>query len=347
MTSFPCSVCGKILATRYNWEKHLQAVHSLDKDGKEMEVDRFSCTSDRCEYTTVHKCDMKKHLQRCTYVLIDHELSQSYERWQTEFRQVINNHLADFALEREKLHHDYDQLGKTIVCLQAENHMLRAQLDDARKQVEESQKNLTRLVEKAIDRPTIQTTTNHHGNVKITNYLTDHQTYLAQTDSKFVTEQAKKHWEKYFLEWLNSQRALAKFVVNHIIRCADTGNYILCCTDTSRRRFIYINHGDEKAEDMLAKLLVEKIAKPIKDVSHAMFREIVDRLEDQKRTVPASERFAIDRNIDSVTERYFRVCEFDLDEKNSEFVAELAGLLRGPSNENGGNNKMMMGVESE
>lgn len=335
MASFPCSVCGKILGTRHIWEKHLHTVHSLDKDGKEMEVDRFVCTSKRCDYTTVHRYDMKKHLQRCTYVLIDHELLQAYEKWQMEVGQLINKEREDFAAERDKLGKTIaemftdnnllrEQLGKTIAGLQAENNLLR-------KQLEESQKNLTRLAEKAIDRPTIQTTTNHHGNVKITNYLTDHQTYLAQTDPKFVTEQAKKHWEKYFLEWLNSQRALAKFVVNHIIRCADTGNYILCCTDTSRRRFIYINHGDEKAEDMLAKLLVEKIAKPIKDVSHAMFREIVNRLEDQKRTVPASERFAIDRNIDSVTERYFRVCEFDLDEKNSDFVTELAGLLRGPS----------------
>jgi hypothetical protein len=300
-----------------------------------MEVDRFVCTSKRCDYTTVHRYDMKKHLQRCTFVLIDQELSQAYEKWQMEFTHVLNNQIETMRYELDNQIAEFtaerDQLGKTIAGLQAENNLLREQLDDARKQVEESQKNLTRLAEKAIARPTIQTTTNNHGNVKITNYLADHQTYLAQTKPDFVIEQAKKHWEKYFLEWLNSQRALAKFVVNHIIRCADTGNYILCCTDTSRRRFIYINHGDEKAEDMLAKLFVEKIAKPIKEVSHAMFREIIDRLEEKKQTVPASERFLIDRNIDSVTERYFRVCEFDLDEKNSEFVAELAGLLRGPA----------------
>ena len=209
--------------------------------------------------------------------------------------------------------------------LQAESELLREEFAKA-------QATISRFAEKAMSRPTVTNNHQHNfGSVKITNYLSDHETYKQHTERQFVIEQASKHLEDYMLKWINGQEALANFVVDHIIKCSDTDDFILCCTDTSRKRFIYVNQLNEKVEDLMAKTFLSRISGPIKEVSHSIFHQILEGFNQQKRTTDgAFEHANIDYRIQNVTDKYLQICEFDMSDKNSDFLNELAGLLRGP-----------------
>lgn len=346
-----CPVCSKTLATKYVLIKHVRTIHGQDMDGNEMVVDELSCSAGQCGYTTLYKSDLKKHQDNCFHTKLEAELQKAQVKWQEEFIKQFEKLHSQLTFElteekdamckeyEHKLKDNQEQIilyRESIARLQGEKELLSQQLQKLYEQVEKSNDKAHQLVEKAIDRPGIITNNNNNtqqiGSVKITNYLADHNSYVERTDRDFIIQQAKQFFEKYLTDLINGQRALARFVVEHIIRCPETGKYILCCTDTSRKRFIYINHVDEKAEDMFAKLFTERISGPIKEVSHAIFNQIVKKLEAQKQvTSGAFDRGYIDTTIESITSKYLHVLEFDVDDKNTEFIAELSGLLRGPS----------------
>lgn len=329
-----CPVCSKVLSTKYAVNKHLQNVHQLDADGKQMELDEISCSASRCSYKTTQRSDMKKHQQKCLHIQFDKEVELVKEQLNMEFVKQFellhNNLTTEFDVERQKLNNECVKYHQIISKQQVEIDMLRQQLDKAYEQVDQTQKGMERLAEKAISRPTIQTTNQqNYGTVKISNYLAGHEVYREQTDYDFIVQQANNHLQKYIEEWVNGQEALAKFVVAHIIKRVDTNEYILCCTDTSRKRFLYINHLGEKEEDMLAKLFVSYISGPIREVSGSIFGQIEHRLQRERASALGGEKVMIDNKILMANNKYLKMMEFDISDKNGDFIAELAGLLRG------------------
>lgn len=321
-TVHQCEHCQTTFATRSSLVRHVKCFHERRSDDN-MEL---QCSSERCTFSTLYRGDLTRHLSKCVFVKTDNDiynLQQQHESEISTYRETISR-LQIQNQEMEMKLQLVTHYRESMIRMQVEIDMLRQQLDKAE-----------HLVEKAIDRPGIITNNNNTqqiGSVKITNYLADHQAYVEHTDREFIIQQAKQFLEKYLTELINGQRALARFVVEHIIRCPDTGKFILCCTDTSRKRFIYINHVDEKAEDMFAKFFTERISGPIKEVSHTIFNQIVSKLEAQKlATKGAFDRGNIDDTIESITNKYLHILEFDVDDKNSEFIAELAGFLRGPN----------------
>lgn len=299
-----------------------------------MNVEHLRCVSQLCQFATKYKGDLARHVATCPYVLIEREYEAKFQATTNDLnvcRETIVRMQAQYADSEQKI----QVYRESIARLQGEKELLCQQLDKVYEQLEKASEKAHQLAEKFIDRPgTVHNTNNTQqiGSVKITNYLADHKAYVEHTDRDFIIQQAKQFLEKYLTDLINGQRALARFVVDHIIRCPESGKFILCCTDTSRKRFIYINHIDEKAEDMFAKFFTERISGPIKEVSHTIFNQIVSKLEAQKlATKGAFDRGHIDDTIDSITNKYLHVLEFDVDDKNSEFIAELAGLLRGPS----------------
>lgn len=340
----------------------MRCVHKrkVTETGEEMEVEKFECSSSRCEYTSMYRSDMTKHVAKCIYVVFDREidvyetrlkeadefkvhLQHEHQELKTHLQQVREQTNKQFEKAQEYFKIQLQEAQEQIISyretigrlqgLQSENELLRQQVDKLHAQLEKAQDGMKDLAEQAINRPpTINNQlTNQIGSVKITNYLTDHQTYVDHTDPDFVMEQAQKFFEKYMVELLNGQRALARFMVDHIIKCPESGRIILCCTDTARKRFIYMNHLNEKEEDMMAKYFLERMSGPIKEVSHTIFEHIVDRLEAQKQTTKGAFELAdIDHRIQTVTTKYLEIRDFDIDDKNSDFLVELAALLRGP-----------------
>lgn len=343
-----CTLCPTTFATNSNMLRHMRCVHKrkFNELGEEMEVETLFCSSSRCTYSTMYKAELLKHVGKCLYVSGDRE-TQTYaetirnlnDQFDSKMQSVIEEYQLKLQHANDEIHMYREKVAR-LEGLRSENDLLQqalakaaSQVDKLYAQLEKAQESMADLAQQAINRPpTINNQlTNQIGSVKITNYLTDHQTYVDHTDPDFVIEQAQKFFEKYMVELLNGQRALARFMVDHIIKCPESGRIILCCTDTARKRFIYMNHLNEKEEDMMAKYFLERMAGPIKEVSHSIFEHIVDRLEAQKQTTKGAFELAdIDHRIQTVTTKYLEIRDFDIDDKNSDFLVELAALLRGP-----------------
>jgi hypothetical protein len=245
--------------------------------------------------------EYRRHVQKCVFVLLDREIVTERERWLQQ-----------------------------LTRLESENNILRQELEKAHALTQ-------KVTEQAINRPTHTHTTtnnidNHRSignqiaNVKVTNYLADHKTYEQQTDPERVRALMDKHFEEYFFD---GQQGLAKFLVDHIIR-SDDGKMIMVCTDTSRKRFRFINAEDELEEDLRAKILSKKLSVPVKEVCRAVFQRITERLNEQKRGKQnALEVDFLEKKIDSALAKYIHIREFDTDECG-DFLNQLAALLRGP-----------------
>lgn len=328
ITKLECPVCSKKLSSKYTLGSHMKTFHANSNgvENVDMDCDTFGCSSVRCEYTTKHKSDLKKHQERCMFLLVDIELE----------RQA--------SLLREKFQTDCDAIRveyeSTLSALREENSALRAERNLLQSMMDKSEDRVHRLTERVIDKPVVinqyhneigQLNQQHHNNVKVTNYLTDYKTFETRTHPDFVTQVARQNMIQYFMD---GQGGLARFVVECIIRC-EKGGMILCCTDTARKRFRFLNANGELQEDLEARMLTSKLSIPIKQVAHEVFQHICTSLE-KERQVKISEKAGtfevgfVEKKIEMAHDHLFSIREFDLEDKNSEFLTELCGLLRGP-----------------
>lgn len=291
--------------------------------------------------------ELKRHLQKCTFVLVERSMQDALLRFQSEISalnakhqqhvEMLKNNLT-FAHQQQLtdlcIHHDRDksEMRTEIAKLQTENQLLRHELTEA-------QLTSRKLAEQAINRPTTianNTTNQQHNeigsisNVKVTTYLSDFDTYQRQTDPQRVRQLLDQHLEQYFFD---GQPGLARFMVDHVIRSQD-GKMIMVCTDTSRKRFRFVNADAKLEEDLRAKMLAKKLSIPVKEVCATVFDRIINRLSEEKTNKKSAGAGAfeidfLDKKIDFASLKFLNIREFDTDVGN-EFLTELSSLLRGP-----------------
>lgn len=314
-----CEFCNKQFVSLKNLTKHLKCVHRRTQDGQEdMEIEELCCSSSRCSFTTMYKGDLTRHIGKCSSIAMDRQIQEETQqiRAQSEAKlSAANETIAKQQVEIDMLRQHVD--------------MLRQQLDKAYEHMDRSQQDMRQLAEKAIARPTVTNNQQNYGTVKITNYLADHDTYRQQTEREYIIEKANEHLSGYFNRLVNGQEALAQFVVEHIVKRHGSDEYILCCSDTSRKRFWFLNPQGEKVEDMMAKIFVSRIAGPIREVSGAIFGQIQDRLKMEREHAKGGDKVVIDKRMELNDGKYMQLLEFDISDKNGDFLSELAGLLRG------------------
>lgn len=283
---------------------------------------------------TKYRREQKKHIEKCTFIVMEREMELQFAeltaRFEQQLEQVRAEHEAVMTAQRHELELTVNELRVENSALRAERNMLNSMLYLSEQRAVKAQNTISHLAERAIDKPTMvnQQVTNTC-NVKVTNFLTDYKTYEERTEQTFVTCKARSNLIEYFMD---GQFGLARFVVDCIIRC-DRG-MILCCTDPARKRFRFLNADGQLQEDLEARMLTHKLSIPIKMVAHEVFEEMCKSLEHQ-RQVKISEKAGtfevgfVEKKIEMAHDQFFRIREFDLQDKNSDFLTELSGLLRG------------------
>lgn len=308
-----CTICNRVYSTKYTLSTHIRCVH------KQCDVEEFECKSKYCKYTTMYKKEIVKHIKNCNFIIAEEDFKQV----EIELKNKIKSEYETCI----------EKLKKELLTCQTQLSSLTTEKDIIQRELEKSQHLIQCLSERAIDRPSNVTNRQHNeiGNVKITNHLSDHQTYLKQVHPERVTGLLDLHFEKYFMD---GQIGLARFVVEHIIRL-ENGKMILCCTDPTRKRFRFIDTDKKLAEDLKAKMLCSKIKVPVKEMCNEVFDRIIQRLKDEKKVKMSSglgmemEIDFLDRKIDMAERRFLEIRAFDGDD-GTEFLNELAILLRNP-----------------
>jgi hypothetical protein len=345
-------LCAKNFSTKYTLQSHIQKIHN-----KPSEDQLTQCSSERCDYSSHKRHDVMRHVEKCQYVMIDREvalerqkwqvyLSEQNEKWQSEYQVALttlerekNQQIANLereknqqiaTLEKEKNHYisslerEKHQLRESLAGAQSENGSLKSQLLVFQDMV----KDVVNRPAAVIQHNEIANNTTHNS-IKVTNYLTDFKTYAERTDPDFIRKAARENMIQFFMD---GQNGLAQFVVRYIIRCGK--KLIICCSDSARKKFRFLNPDGVLQDDVEAKMLTSKLSVPIKQVAHEVYDIICENLEAQKQAkIDQKAGFLeidfLDRKIEFAHTQLWKIRDFDTD-KNSEFLNELAALLRGP-----------------
>ena len=88
--------------------------------------------------------------------------------------------------------------------------------------------------------------------------------------------------------FLNSQRGIAKFCVDNILKTED-GKMRMICTDPSRERFKYMDENGVIKEDIQARQFIEKIYPPIHKIGEKIHENILEKCKTQHIKIASGE----------------------------------------------------------
>jgi len=299
-----CEKCNKIFATKYTLKKHIEA-----KICQEIRTGPIysSCISGGCEYKTLNKSDLQKHLRTCKYIQMDITI----ENLRQEHKKEIENLKIEHQREILRLKEEWMQ---------------------------KEQDRFTTLLEKVISKPAITNNTtnntNNTNNIRGNNnnlqtILATPELYEKQIDPNRIKSIDHSIFEKHFWE---GQKGIARFCVENIINTTDeNGNnkMLLCCTDPSRKRFKYVNDNNHITDDIEARHFIDAVSKPIVNVCRKVYDGVVKKIEDDKKeTEDAFDLNLLEDKTSIAQQKLLEINDIGDHNRNTDYKNEMMILLK-------------------
>lgn len=297
MSSIMCNFCNKTFSTISSLNKHKETAAYCVKI--QNNFDNFHCNLCPKKFST--KKLLEKHTEECKQDLHDLELTR-YKILLEMKEKEFENYKTEKESQIKKLE---DMLEKANITI-----------SDIAKQPK-----------------TINTTV--RGDQNIQNILSDYSAYKEYTsyDRIFSIAKDDKDFDKKYFD--KGQAGIAQFVCDRIVNTED-GKMIICCTDPNRKRFKYQSKKNGITDDIEARHLTKKIAKPIKDVCQIVHQNIQRELD----TTDNIDKFVIDNRREWSCEQLGQISLIDDNKRNQIYKRELSILLsRKSPQENENNNK--------
>jgi hypothetical protein len=291
-----CEKCNKTFANKYTLKKHIET-NTCGNNNFET-----NCTSSKCDYKSLKKSDLQKHIKICKYVEID---------------MIVNNIRQEHKKEIENIRLDYE---KQILRIKEEC-------------MEKEQERMTSLLEKMMSKPVITqnntTTTIKGNNNNLQNILASKELYDKQTDPERIKSIDHSIVEKHF--WLG-QKGIARFCVDHIVKTTDgdgSDKMLLCCTDPSRKRFKYVDGENQVVEDIDARHFINTVSAPIVTVCREVYDGVVKKIEDDmKETTDAFDLNLLENKTSVAQQKFLEINNIGDHNRNSEYKHEMTILLK-------------------
>ena len=298
MEKVTCEYCNAIVSSKYILKTHLSTNKTcLSIRNLELKTN-YMCEG--CNLFTLDNQKLSNHHESCKsyqIILIKNELEKKYNE---EIKQ-----LNDKLIEKQIYHSEMKlNFEKTIKDLQIQNEKL---IDS-----------LQKLASQAIDKPTT-TVTNIKNNFSDKYFL-----------DAIATEDVKRKFQNYLTEELffEGQRGIAQLCTEHIIKTKDNKS-LMVCTDTSRKKFKYMDENGNMKEDFEARTFTDKVSKPIKDVSKIVYENILSDVKSEKELVEdtnySRKAYLNDKELKTI-DCFVKINCFDHPDHNMEFKNELAIL---------------------
>lgn len=318
-----CEFCQTIVKNKYTLKSHLLNNKScLKKRGLSNDI-KFKCNS--CQTSFMSKINLENHFTICKKYIISTVEKLFEEKINNLKKEVENkseliefikkdkeNSIVELKQKHENKLNDLKQSHEKLLCdLQLQNDKLLASIE--------------KITKSAIERPTTVTTNNNNNNIRAT--FSD--TYFLE-DLK--EEDIKRKFVSYLTEnvFFAGQKGIAQLCNDHIIKTKDN-KVLLACTDTSRKKFKYIDDKGNVKEDHEARSFTEKISKPIKDISKAVYDTILSNVDYEKENIE-EEDYGKKERLHEKTMRaincYSEIYNFDDQKYNQEFIHELSILTK-------------------
>ena len=254
-TIFKCEYCESIFATKSNLSYHKKkAKFCLLKRGEDL--NKVIRTDNICEY-----CEKKFSSKQ----------------------RVVSHKEICRKKDKENFPKEMQDKDTLIFTLKTENITLKSENDHLRELIESLQDKLASIAIEGIRKTTKITnnTTNNTTNNNVTQILSPFD--LDQKDILCIIEE--KLDENSFL---NSQRGIAKFCVDNILKTED-GKMRMICTDPSRERFKYMDENGVIKEDIQARQFIEKIYPPIHKIGEKIHENILEKCKTQHIKIASGE----------------------------------------------------------
>jgi hypothetical protein len=253
-------------------------------------------------HLTVHQETCKEYI-KYKYETIITELYKDISKKDIQLLEIE-------TLKRDILLKDQQILfhNKTIDELKLQN----------KQQIDKLQHTIEILAKESINRPT--TTINNIRNNLSTKYTLDDikDEELLDVFRENLTQQI----------FMSGQKGIAKMCTDKIINTKDEKK-LICCTDTTRKKFKYIDKKGNIKEDIEARFFVDRVSKPIKDVGKQIYENIMENLSEERDNVKPDDYGKKDRLVIEsfqVMDRFKDIINIDDPKYNNDFTNELAIL---------------------
>ena len=274
-------------------------------------------------FKTEFICDgCKSMLITMSHLRIHKDTCKEYQKLMIESEkeeQFILKIKNQETKHRKKLKEKDEQISHLKNSLESLQKQYAETKEDYKTQVERLQDRIDALAKEAINRPT---TTNINN---IRNNLSTTYTLEGMKDDDLM-EIFREHFTKQI--FMSGHKGIAKMCTEKIIHTKDKKK-LICCTDVSRGKFKYMDKKGNLKEDIEARMFVDRVSKPIKDVGKELYDNIMEKLTDERDHVKPEEYGKKERlTMESfqVMDRYKDIINIDDSKYNAEFTTELAKI---------------------
>ena len=306
---FVCNSCDSIFTLKTNLTKHINICKKLKVETNEKNINDIKQTSEKTNN------ELKDHYERTindikqTNDKTNNELKDHYERTINDIKQTNEKTNNELKEHYERTINEIKQTNdKTIKELQFQNEKLLNAFE--------------KLATHAVDRPTTSTVNNHNN---IRNNFSD-KYFIDTLKNEDIKNICINHLtEQVFFE---GQKGIAQLCTDHIIKTKDN-KILLVCTDTSRKKFKYLDEQRNLNEDHEARIFSEKVSKPIKDASKALYENILSDVNYERENLEEDEigkKERLHHKTMKAIDCFMNITNFDDPKYNTEFKNELAIL---------------------
>ena len=287
--------------------KDLKSIHT--KELEDHEKDMKDLKSIHAKELEDHKKEMKNLKSIHAKDLEDHE---------KEMKDLKSNHTKELE-DREKEIEEIQNDHKKEITYKDDK------IIDLQTQIDKMYSTIENLATKAIDKPTINNTTNN-----VRNNIYSDKYFLETLTPEEITKKCRNHLtEEVFFD---GQPGIAKMCTENIIKTKDE-KVLLACTDVSRKKFKYIDEFGNVKEDYEARTFMEKVIGPIKKIGLEVYENIKSNIKDEeeelknKRDCESMDRkTALHYKNDRASDCMKQILFIDVPSENGVFKNELAVL---------------------
>ena len=314
-THYICNGCNTMFSIRANLDTHQESCkdHAVIVITSEYDEKFEKVKKEYSENIDGLKIELKTTKQ-AHLTLAEHnekqlsEVKQKYERELLEVKQKHERELSEIKMFHEK--------EKAFL----EQHLNRLQTS--------YESIATSIAKEAINKPTNSTTHNTVNNIR--NVLSSKYT-VDELDHDQLMLVFKKALTEDVL--LGGQPAIAKICTENIIQ-TDDSKMRMCCTDTSRDKFKYMDASGNVKEDFQARHFTSKIIKPLEAVGQEVYDTACTNISEEQNALESEQmpqygRMSFLRNKEErLAVSLMELRSIDQPNHNSKFVNELAVLTK-------------------
>jgi len=332
-----CEFCKKEFKTKYTLKTHL-VTNKLCLNLRGLSIDsKYKCNG--CESLFTNNIHLNKHIEICKEYLIK-EKEKEHEEKIKEQEQIYEEKLKEKEKKHEEKLKEQQQIYEEKLKEQQqiyeeklkeqqqiyeeklkEQHQINEKQLKEQQQTEKILEKFEKLVERSIDKPTTITNNNNTKNIfSTTQYIEDINE--AELKKKLYLTMTKA-------DVMEGQKGIAKICTEEIIKKTKDKKPLLICTDVNRRNYKHVDKNGNIKTDHQARNFIEKVSKPIKEVSKELCDDMISTIEDEKEQLDENDFDARDQirtREYNVINKFVDITNFDDSRYNSIFMSELAIL---------------------